>query len=468
MQKIDMPLNLLVIEDNPGDYFLLKEYIKLTGLPVNEMFHAVNMEMVPALLKDHNIDMVLLDLSLPDSSGIESVITIDRILPNQPIVVLSGVSAIDIAIESISLGAQDYLVKGEYDEKLLAKTIQYSMERKRTLKKLKLSNERYELISKATLDTIWEWNFDTETGLWSDGITKIYGYAEDDIISDMGWIRKYIHPDDFERVESNLKVHIENKTENCQDEYRFKTADGSYKYVFCKAYILFNGEKKPYRMIKAFSDVTIQKRLEKELSEATILAQEKERDELGKELHDNINQILATTKMYLGMAIANKESSVDLIGKSYEFVNIAIEEIRQLSKTLVAPSLEDSGLEPALQNLVDELNTTNTLNVRLLYKIEKNLIKNKKKELMLYRVVQEQITNIRKHAKAQIATIVLKTDTGKIYLSISDNGVGYDPEKKGNGIGLKNILSRVKFYSGNMNIVSAPGEGCKLNITVPI
>ncbi|MEO6705765.1 MAG: PAS domain-containing protein [Ginsengibacter sp.] len=460
--------NLLVVEDNPGDYILLKEWIGLTGLPVHKIFHAENMEEVPELLKDKAIDIVLLDLSLPDSTGIESVKTIDRLLPNKPIIVLSGFSAIDIAIKSISHGAQDYLVKVEYDEKLLAKTIQYSMERKRTLKKLELSNERYELISKATLDTIWEWDFNTETGLWSDGITKIYGYAKGDIVSDMEWTIKYIHPDDFERAVSNLKAHIQNKTQNFQDEYRFKTADGSYKYIFVRTYILFNAEKKTYRMIKAFSDVTEQKRLEKELSEATILAQEKERDELGKELHDNINQILAATKMYLGMAKGNNETAADLIEKSYEFVNIAIEEIRQLSKTLVAPSLDDSSLESALQNLVDDLNATNTLTVKLLYRIAENQITDKKKELMLYRIAQEQITNIRKHAKAQKATIVFKADAGKIYLSIIDDGIGYDPEIKANGIGLKNILSRVKFYSGDMNIKSAPGKGFKLNITVPV
>lgn len=468
MLKTNKPLNLLVVEDNPGDYLLLREYLKLTGLSVNEMVHAVNMEAVPTLLKDHTIDMVLLDLSLPDSTGIESVITIHHLLPKKPIIVLSGFSAVDIAIEAISLGAQDYLVKGEYDEKLLAKTIQYSIERKRTLEILQVSNERYELISKATLDTIWEWDFITETGIWSDEITKIYGYVGDEIVSNREWPIKYIHPDDLERVESKLKANIEGKKENRQDEYRFKMADGSYKDVFCRAYILYNDQKEPYRMIKAFTDITEQKILEKELAGATIQAQEKERDELGKELHDNINQLLATIKMYLGMAKSSQETSVDLIGKSYEFINIAIEEIRKLSKTLVAPSLDSSGLESALQNLADDLNATEILSVHLYFDLNKKQIEDKKKELMLYRIVQEQITNIRKHAQAQMATIVLREDSGKIYLSITDDGIGYDAAKKANGIGLKNILSRVKFYSGNMNIISSPGEGCKLEITVPL
>lgn len=109
MLNKERSFNLLVVEDHPGDYRLLVEYLKLIALPVHQIFHALNMEAVPALLKENVIDIVLLDLSLPDSTGIESVKTIDRLLPNKPIIVLSGFSAIDIAIESISLGAQDYL-----------------------------------------------------------------------------------------------------------------------------------------------------------------------------------------------------------------------------------------------------------------------------------------------------------------------------------------------------------------------
>ncbi len=94
----------------------------------------------------------------------------DRLLPRVPIIVLSGFSAIEIAVESISLGAQDYFVKGEFDENRLAKRVQYSIERKKTLEKLQESKERYEFVNKATNDTIWDWNFHTKTGQWEEGL----------------------------------------------------------------------------------------------------------------------------------------------------------------------------------------------------------------------------------------------------------------------------------------------------------
>ncbi|MGK2861839.1 MAG: PAS domain-containing protein [Chitinophagaceae bacterium] len=263
------------------------------------------------------------------------------------------------------------------------------------------------------------------------------------------------------------------------DEYRFRSADGSYKYVFDRGSVLFNAKGKPFRMISAMTDITERKRLEVDLmahqlnqqkliTEVTIRAQEKERNELGRELHDNINQILATVKMYLGMVKADQTVTEDLVEKSYEYVSVAMQEIRKLSHSLMAPSLGDFGLKEALRQLAEDTNLLNGLQVRL-FVDEKDNEKNidKSKELMLYRIVQEQLTNITKYAGAKEAFITLKTDKGNLFLSVADNGVGFDSTQKSTGIGLKNISSRVKFYSGNMNIISAPGQGCILEVYIP-
>jgi two-component system sensor histidine kinase UhpB len=91
----------------------------------------------------------------------------------------------------------------------------------------------------------------------------------------------------------------------------------------------------------------------------------------------------------------------------------------------------------------------------------------KNKELMFYRIVQEQMNNVTKYAKADKVIITLKTDNDILILSVADNGVGFDVMQKSKGIGLKNISSRVGFYSGNMNIISAPGQGCTLEVFIP-
>lgn len=352
-------------------------------------------------------------------------------------------------------------------------------ERKKAEEKIRESNKRYEFVNKATQDTIWEWDYRTKKGKWGEGFITTFGYSADKLKYDETWLDEYVHPDDKERLLKNIRDRIENSLQNCQNEYRFRCADGTYKYVFDRGYILYDENIKPYRMIGAMTDLTEKKRMEKELAEqqikqqkliteTTIQVQEKEKNELGRELHDNINQILATVKMYLGMAKAKENVSVDLVGQSYEYVNEAMEEIRKLSHSLVAPSLGDIDLKEALQGMMENANLFNNLQVQLLFDEkynEKNIDKNK--ELMFYRIVQAQINNIIKHAKANKVVISLKTDNDNLVLTVTDDGVGFDVTQKSKGIGLKNISSRVEFYSGNMNIISAPDQGCTLEVSIP-
>jgi two-component system sensor histidine kinase UhpB len=471
-------LNILIVEDNPGDYELLSEYLDASTLSVKNLFHAKRMSDVRKLIDGNTIDIVLLDLSLPDSSGVDSVITLNRLLNKTPIVVLSGATGIKIAMDAISNGAQDFLVKGEIDEKLLSKTLQYSIERKRILENLQESNERFEFVNKATMDTIWEFNFKTGIGKFGEGIINEFGYSKNDLYYDADFWKSSIHPDDFGHSMQRILYNIEHKIENWEDEYRFKTAQGDYKNVYGRGYILFDTDGNPLKMFGAITDITERKRLENELinekvdrqkliTDITIQAQEKERNELGRELHDNINQMLATVKLYLGMIISDETRSKELLPFSYKFVNETIEEIRKLSKTLVAPSLAENDLEQALRDLVEEVNFGNKVHVDLLFDVDQKVVIGDKKKLMLYRIVQEQLTNIRKHSGAQKATITLQSVDDNLYLSIKDNGKGFDPEKKARGIGLRNITSRVEFYAGTVNIISAPGEGCTVEIVIP-
>lgn len=472
------PLSILIIEDNPGDYMILVDLFKRIELPVKKIVHSVNMKTVSLLIENTNFDLVFLDLSLPDSNGVDSVIKMNRLLPQTAIICLSGLSGEDTAVKSISLGAQDYLVKDEFDEKLLAKSIQYSIERKRIIENLHASHERFKFIDKATLDTTWDFNFENNTGQWGDGIIRTFGYSETDLEFKIETWKKWIHPDDSARVIVNLNYHIKNQIKNWQDEYRFKAADDSYREVFSRGYLLYNNAGEASSIFGSTRDITERKKLERELAEqqlnqqkliteTTILAQEKERNEIGKELHDNINQILATVKLYHSMMRTNKKDGAVLLAKSTEYVNEAIEEIRKLSKSLVSPSLGNISLSEALSDLTDEVNKTNVCQVKFNYYMSETETMGSSKELMIYRVVQEQINNIIKHSEAENATINLIKKGKNVILTISDNGVGFDTHQRSKGIGIQNIRNRVEFYSGKLDIISSPGEGCKFKILIP-
>lgn len=144
------------------------------------------------------------------------------------------------------------------------------------------------------------------------------------------------------------------------------------------------------------------------------------RNELGRELHDNINQILATVKMYIGMAVAKEKIPLDLIQTCHQYVTEAMDEIRKLSHSLVAPSLGDIGLPEALQELAATVNATAGPQVRFVNELPAGQALDMKKQLMLYRIAQEAINNIRKYAKASEVLILLKTTPGNIFMSVAD------------------------------------------------
>lgn len=359
-------------------------------------------------------------------------------------------------------------------------TIEDITKRKKTEEKIRETLKRYELANKATHDVIWEWDLQTNEITRSLVFTTLYGYKRDEIKNSHDWMIQKIHPLDKERVKKTIKNCIENGFKDWEAEYRFLAADGSYRNVYDRAFVLFDKNHNPTRIVGAMTDLTENRKLENELLEqrireqkliieTTTQAQEKERNELGRELHDNINQLLATVKMYLGMKIAGQEVQEDLVGKSYEYINEAIEEIRKLSHSLVAPSLGNISLKTALEELINDAGLLKGLQIRLL--IDKRYDEkgtDKNIELMLYRIVQEQLNNIIKYAKANKVVITIKKDNDKIVFSVVDDGIGFDTTKKSRGIGFKNISNRVEFYSGKMNIISFPGKGCTLEIHIPV
>ena len=220
--------------------------------------------------------------------------------------------------------------------------------------------------------------------------------------------------------------------------------------------------------LKAEAELSRRRQKEQRLiTETTIEAQEKEREEIGKELHDNINQILAAAKLQLEMAMTGHNGAQPL-KKSSENINLAIKEIRQLSQSLVAPSLGDVPLSHAIRDLIDNISMASSLKLELdVRNYDEDSIDDNIK-LMLYRIVQEQLNNILKHSFAKKALIELNTSSDDIMLSVKDDGRGFDTSKSSGGIGLRNMTNRASLYNGTTRIISSPGKGCYLEVTVPL
>lgn len=142
---------------------------------------------------------------------------------------------------------------------------------------IKESNERYDIVAKATSDTIWDWKMDDDSFIWNKGIQGVFGYKKEDVGKTSKWWFDRIHPEDSLKMSVKLYSFLEQKTEKWQDEYRFQCADGSYKYVFDRGFLVKDADGRSIRMIGAIQDVTKQKEEEQRLRLLeTVITQSKD------------------------------------------------------------------------------------------------------------------------------------------------------------------------------------------------
>ncbi len=261
MINLTPQLRILVVEDNLGDYVLLEEYLHETGLDIKEVENVISVAEAKQILIEREFDLIFLDLSLPDSFGLQSLTDLHQITTHIPIVVLSGMGETQITTEAIVKGAQDYLIKGELDAKLLSKTIRYSIERKRNLEKIKQSNERYTLVSNATVGVVWDINFVSSEVLRSgDAFWRSHGYNEQDFTLAFDFWQQRVHPDDLEAVQQKITSHLVKKERKFwEHEYRFRKENGEYFYVHDRGSIIYNNDEQPIRMIGTMMDITERK-----------------------------------------------------------------------------------------------------------------------------------------------------------------------------------------------------------------
>jgi signal transduction histidine kinase len=200
-----------------------------------------------------------------------------------------------------------------------------------------------------------------------------------------------------------------------------------------------NFQSVPYSVLSTFQDISREKGFEREAreveaqlaehrlneqkgtAEAIIKAQEQERSRIGHELHDNINQILACGHLYLNVLNKDLDNFQEIKDKTLEILQLAVEEVKTLSKDMVLPDLKKGGMVASIEDLVND----------------EEMGQNKK--VTLFRIIQEQTRNIIKYSKAKRVKIALNRDVDQIRLEIKDDGVGFDPENTHRGLIIVNI-----------------------------
>jgi len=208
-----------------------------------------------------------------------------------------------------------------------------------------------------------------------------------------------------------------------------------------------------------------QENKQREIAKAVENGHEKERAEIGRELHDNVQQLLVSSNLFIKHGILRGECNGESTKKGLEYLNTAIEELKKLSHALVGPSIENmKGLIETVGELVDSISILQNIQIDFKHTDFKEHEIGPDFKLVIYRIIQEQMSNILKHAFATKVLLEIKQENDLLVLIINDNGKGFDTLAKRKGIGLKNIKNRATVYNGKMSVISAPGKGVKLKI----
>ncbi|MCC8400526.1 PAS domain-containing protein [Paraburkholderia sp. MMS20-SJTN17] len=475
-------LRILLVEDSPTDALLIREALAEVDDFGHDLVQAERLADAISRCAAARFDIVLLDLGLPDAHGISTFRIFRDRVPELPVLVFTGLDDKSVGLQAIQDGAQDYLVKRSLDPSELSRAIRYAIERHRIARALEESEERFELAVRGASAGLWDWNPQSGAIWLSPYFKKILGYEPDEFPDDTAAVREATHPADIERVDACLAAHLE-QMRPYDIEYRMRTKSGAYCWVHARAQALWNQFGQPNRMLGWIIDVT-ERRLAEEalrasreelqrLSAGIEQAREEEKTRIARELHDDFGQQLVALKIACARLDTLVSSSDSPEGKAdlenvYRLIDQLVVSVRRIATDLRPAMLDDLGLIPALEWLVNRFSERH--GVRVTRRIAEDIDFNDDSATAVFRIVQEALTNVARHAQATEVLLEIVRKEPYCVVRISDNGRGSAPDQRpaADSFGLLGIRERAWALRGDLQIQTAPGRGFAITVSLPL
>jgi two-component system sensor histidine kinase UhpB len=475
MAMPDIPMKILLIEDNPGDARLIREMLADAGR------QGFAIEWVPRLsdglerLDQGEIDLVLLDLGLPDSQGLDTFIKIHAQASQVPFVVLTGLADETLALSAMRQGAQDYLVKGATDASALLRAIRYATERKKA--EIALDTERKKLYSLLNSLPVFVHLKATDYTIRFANRRFIETFGEPGDKPCYEVLKRKNEPCEQCRPNEVMKTKVPQKFEwiSPVDAHTYEV----FNYPFCTDDSLL--------VLTLGIDITERKRAEEQLRESQqnlrylasqlLTAQERERERISRGLHDELGQSLLILKLQAGhIKKSLYKEQIDIRKECRNMMrqlDQLVDEIRRLARDLSPTMVRDLGLSAALKRLIEEFSRYNDIQADIDQMEGMDKLFPQETQINIYRTFQECLTNIGKYAQASRLTVTITREGNQVSFMVADNGRGFnvnevlgDPTRR--GLGLLAMKERGRMMGGFLEIRSEEGKGTRIALIIPV
>jgi PAS domain S-box-containing protein len=358
-------------------------------------------------------------------------------------------------------------------------------ERKRAETALRESEERLTLAFMGAQEGVYDWNLETGAVVYSTHWKRMLGYEDHEIEPHVSAFERLIHPDDLVRA-TQVNTGVTRDDTPYEIEFRLRHKKGHYVHVLSRGFPVRREPGGPVvRIVGTHFDLTERKQAEEardrerserartELLGRLVFAQEDERRRIAREMHDQFGEQLTALGLRIRMLKEAAADRADLRPQIAALEQVAQQldrDVDHLVWQLRPTALDDLGLRAALANYIQdwslrvrvsaELHTTGLTTERLASEIETTL----------YRIAQEALNNIAKHARAGHVEIILERRSDQVWLIVEDDGVGFDMAKMAGdagGFGLLGMQERAALVGATLQIESAPGEGTTIFVRMP-
>jgi two-component system sensor histidine kinase UhpB len=356
-------------------------------------------------------------------------------------------------------------------------------ERNRRMLELRESEARLRLSVQASNIGLWDWNIADDRLYLSPEWKSQLGYRDDEVANHYREWESRLHPDDRERVLPKVRAYLADPGPNHEIEFRLRHKDGSYRWIYARAQVELDESGNPRRMLGCHIDVTGRKRAEeelqrsfsrmRELSRRLVEVEETERRNINRELHDRVGQNLSALNLTLNLVRAQLPAGAPAtiatrLSYAQELVESSVRHVRDVMADLRPPALDDYGLLAALRTHADALSGRLGVPVVVTGQEPEPRL-SPATETALFRIAQEALNNVSKHARAANVHVRLAALNGVVELNVTDDGVGFDaasssPERA--TWGLKTMRERAEAVGARLRIEPAPAAGTQVIVEV--